>query len=175
MSNGCRNQAGTSPQIQGSLEFLKRNPQKQKTRQTSRQRPAKSRPEGCFLQGEHRATPPLAIGSSTCGSADLRLGRCSMLSLVSVCSCIRTLRELNTARRPTRAGGLFATFGGKMIEILVVKHSLLRGSPIFSQVAKKLEGEQQHFQSLAVKWLDFKPTQPQITPNNVSNVSQQQP
>ena len=35
-------------------------------------------------------------------------------------------------------GGLFATFGGKMIDPLVVKDSFLRGSPIFSQqVAKR--------------------------------------
>ena len=33
-------------------------------------------------------------------------------------------------------GGLFATLGGKMIDPLVVKHSL-RGSPIFSQGGKK--------------------------------------
>ena len=35
-------------------------------------------------------------------------------------------------------GGLFVTFGGKMIDPLVVKHSLVGGSPIFSQKVAKM-------------------------------------
>ena len=43
-------------------------------------------------------------------------------------------------------GGLFATFGGKMIGPLVVKDSFLRGSPNFSQkVAKKTPPAPSHF------------------------------
>ena len=48
--------------------------------------------------------------------------------------------------------GLLATFGGKMMDPLVVKDSFLRGSPIFSQqVAKKKDPNQKNKDQIPVE------------------------